>query len=106
MPKYLIEASYTRDGVAGVLEKGGSNRRDAIAQMTSAMGGQLESFYFGFGESDVWVIVDVPDDEAMAAVAMTVNAAGGAMVKTTVLLTPEQVDEAAQRSVNYRAPGS
>jgi uncharacterized protein with GYD domain len=106
MPKYLIQASYTQDGVAGVLAKGGSSRRDAIAQMTSAAGGQLESFYFGFGESDVWVIVELPDNEAAAAVVMTVNAAGGAAVNTTVLLTPEQVDEAAQRSVNYRPPGS
>ena len=52
MPKYLIQASYTQDGVAGVLAKGGSSRRDAIAQMASAAGGQLESLYFGFGDSD------------------------------------------------------
>jgi uncharacterized protein with GYD domain len=70
------------------------------------LGGQLESFYFGFGDRDAYVILDVPDDEAAAAVAMTVNAAGGATVRTTVLLTPEQVDEAAKRSVDYRAPGS
>ena len=105
MPKYLIQASYTQDGVAGVLSKGGSSRRDAIAQMASAAGGQLESLYFGFGDSDVWATVDLPDAEAAAAVVMTVNAAGGATAKTTVLLTPEQVDDAAQRSVSYRPPG-
>ena len=106
MPKYLIEASYTREGVAGVLAKGGSSRRDAVGETVTGMGGQLESFYFGFGDHDAFVIVDVPDNEAAAAVAMTVNAAGGAVVKTTVLLTPEQVDEAANRSIDYRAPGS
>ena len=106
MPKYLVEASYTQDGVAGVLSKGGSSRRDAVAAMAEGVGGQLECFYFGFGESDAYVIVDVPDNEAAAAVAMTVNASGGATAKTTVLLTPEQVDEAAKRSVDYRPPGS
>jgi len=106
VPKFLVEASYTKEGVAGVLAKGGSSRRDAVAQMVSDLGGQLESFHFGFGEQDAYVIVDVPDNEAAAAVAMTVGAAGGAETRTIVLLTPEQVDEAARRSVNYRAPGS
>lgn len=106
MPKYLVEASYTREGVAGVLAKGGSSRRDAVTDMVAGMGGQLECFYFGFGDRDAVVIVDVPDNEAAAAVAMAVNASGGAVVKTTVLLTPEQVDEAAKRSVDYRAPSN
>ena len=105
MPKYLVEASYTREGVAGVLAQGGSSRRDAIAEMAAGLGGELESFYFGFGDRDAFVLIDVPDDEAAAAVAMTVNASGGAVVKTTVLLTPEQVDEAVKRSVDYRPPG-
>jgi len=106
MPKYLIQATYTRDGVTGVLAKGGSSRRDAIAQMLSAVGGQLESLYFGFGERDVWVVADMPDNEAAASVIMTVNASGAVMANTTVLLTPEQVDAAAQRSIDYRPPGS
>ena len=105
MPKYLIEASYTREGVQGVQDKGGSSRRDAVAAMASGLGGQLEAFYFAFGDHDAVVIADLPDNEAAAATALAVNAAGGATIKTTVLLTPEQVDEAAQRSVDYRAPG-
>lgn len=106
MAKYLVEASYTQDGVAGLQAKGGSSRRDAVAAMASGLGGTLESFYFGFGERDAYVVVDLPDNEAAAAVALAVNASGGATTKTTVLLTPEQIDEAAQRSVDYRPPGS
>ena len=106
MPKFLVQASYTKEGFAGVMGKGGSSRRDAVAQMASDVGGQMESFHFGFGEHDAYVIVDLPDNEAAAAVAMAVGASGGAETRTVVLLTPEQVDEAAQRSVNYRAPGS
>jgi uncharacterized protein with GYD domain len=105
MPKYLFEVSYTREGVAGVLGEGGSGRREAAAESFSSLGGQLESFYFAFGERDVFAIADLPDDEAAAAAAMTINASGAITGKTTVLLTPEQVDEAAKRSVAYRPPG-
>jgi uncharacterized protein with GYD domain len=106
MPKYLIEASYTREGVEGVRSKGGSSRRDAVAETAKSLGGQLEAFYFAFGDHDAVVIADLPDNEAAAAIALSVNAAGGATVKTTVLLTPEQVDDAAKRSVEYRPPGT
>lgn len=105
MPKYLIQASYTREGVEGLRNAGGSSRREAVEAVASSLGGQLESFHFGFGDHDAYVIVDLPDNQAAAAVALTVNAAGGATVHTTVLLTPEEIDEAAQRSVDYRPPG-
>jgi uncharacterized protein with GYD domain len=106
MPKFLIEASYSVEGVKGVQAKGGSSRRDAVAAVADSVGGTLESFYFAFGDRDAYVVADLPDNEAAAAVALTVNAAGGATVKTTVLLTPEEVDAAAKRSVEYRAPGA
>ena len=106
MPKYLIQASYTPQGVEGVRSRGGSSRRDAVAETVRSLGGELESFHFSFGDDDAYVIADLPDNEAAAALALTVNAAGGATVKTTALLTPEQVDEAANRSVDYRPPGS
>ena len=106
MPKYLIEASYTLEGVKGVQSAGGSARRDAVAQVAESVGGQLEAFYFAFGDRDAHVVVDLPDNESAAAVALTVNASGGATVKTTVLLTPEEVDAAAKRSVDYKPPGA
>jgi uncharacterized protein with GYD domain len=105
MPRYLITANYTREGIEGVKSKGGSSRRDAVAKSVEGLGGKLESFYFGFGEHDAYVTVDLPDNQAAAAVALTVNAAGGVTASTTVLLTPEEVDEAAQRSVDYTPPG-
>src|SRR6059058_5888216 len=100
MPKYLIEASYTADGVKGVQSGGGSARRDAVAAMAQGAGGSLESFHFGFGDSDAYVVVDLPDNESAAAVALAVNASGAASAKTIVLLTPEEVDAAAKRSVD------
>ena len=106
MPKFLIEASYTLDGVKGLQSAGGSSRREAVAQIAESVGGQLEAFYFAFGDRDAYVIVDLPDNESATAVALTVNAGGGATAKTVVLLTPEEVDAAAQRSVEYRPPGA
>ncbi|MGW0231994.1 GYD domain-containing protein [Actinopolymorpha singaporensis] len=106
MPKYLTQSTYTREGADGVRSKGGIARRDAISDLARSLGGKLEAYYFCFGKHDVLAILDLPDDEAAAAVAMVVDAAGGATVRTTVLLTPEQIDEASKRSTNYRPPGS
>ena len=106
MAKFLIEASYTLEGVKGVQSAGGSSRRDAVAKVAESVGGRMESFYFAFGDRDAYVVCDLPDNEAAAAVAITVNAAGGATVRTTTLLTPEEVDAAARRSVDYRPPGA
>jgi uncharacterized protein with GYD domain len=106
MAKYLFEASYSLEGVKGVQSAGGSSRRDAIANMAEGVGGKLESFYFAFGDRDAYVVVDLPDNESAAAVALAVNSSGGAEVRTVVLLTPEEVDAAAKRSVDYRPPGS
>ncbi len=106
MPKFLIEASYSSQGVEGIKSKGGSSRRDAVAEMVEGLGGKLESFYFGFGDADAYVTADLPDNESAAAIALAVNAAGGATTKTVALLTPEEIDQAAKLSVGYRAPGS
>ncbi|HEU0025420.1 MAG TPA: GYD domain-containing protein [Thermoleophilaceae bacterium] len=105
MAKFLIAASYTGEGVKGIQSAGGSARRDAVTKALESVGGQLESFYFGFGDHDAYVIADVPDNESAAALAISVNASGGAVVHTTVLLTVEEVDAAAKRSVSYTRPG-
>jgi uncharacterized protein with GYD domain len=106
MPKYLVQASYTAEGLKGVLAKGGSSRPEAIRPMIESLGGTVESFHFAFGDDDAYVIVDMPDNVSVAAVAMTINASGAVTAKTTVLLTPEEVDQAAQKSVDYTPPGS
>ena len=106
MPKFLFEASYTLDGVKGVQSEGGTSRREAVAQVAESVGGKVESFYFAFGDRDAYVVCDLPDNESATAVALTVNAAGGARVSTVVLLTPDEVDAAAKRSVEYRPPGA
>ena len=92
MPKYLIKANYTLEGLKGVRAKGAKSRADAVDNMVNGMGGTVESFYFAFGDDDVYVVADLPDDESAAAVAFTVSAAGGATTSTVKLLTVEQAD--------------
>lgn len=106
MGKFLVTASYPAEGAKGVLEKGGTARQAAIEAMVEGVGGRVESFYFAFGEDDVYLTVDVPDNTAAAAVSLRVNASGLARCRTVVLLTPEEIDAAAQQQVDYAPPGT
>jgi uncharacterized protein with GYD domain len=106
MPKFLFEASYTAEGVAGVAAKGGTARREAIEQLFDSSGGKLEAFYFAFGHADVYAIGELPDNETAAAIALAINRDGRTTVSTVVLLTPEEIDSAARKTVAYRAPGA
>jgi uncharacterized protein with GYD domain len=105
MPKYMFEAHYSTEGAKGVMKEGGSGRRAAVAKMAESVGGKLESVYFAFGGVDVFAIVDLPDNVTAAAVALAASQSGALSVKTVVLLTPEEMDQAAKKSVEYRAPG-
>jgi uncharacterized protein with GYD domain len=105
MPKYMIHASYTADGAKGLLKDGGSKRRDAAAAALKSAGAKLESFYYAFGDSDVYAVVDAPDHATMVAASVAINASGAVALKTTVLMTPEEIDQAVKKSVSYTAPG-
>ena len=105
MAKYLIQGSYTVDGVKGVLKEGGTGRRKAVESAVKALGGRLEAFYFALGEDDVVAIVEADSNISAATFAMGVAATGTVRTKTTVLLTPEEVDEAAKKTMSFRAAG-
>jgi uncharacterized protein with GYD domain len=105
MPKYLVTASYTAEGARGLLKDGGTKRRQTIEGALKGMGGKVESFYFALGKDDVYAIVDAPDNVAIAAMTLAVGAAGGAVTHTTVLLTPEELDQATKKKPNYIPPG-
>lgn len=105
MPKYLIEANYVGEGIGGLLKEGGTRRRAAVDELFASMGGTVEAFYFAFGEKDVFIIGDLPDNATAAALALRVNAAGAAACRTTVLMTPEEIDIAVKKTATYRPPG-
>ena len=106
MGKYLIVANYTAEGVKGVLAKGGTARKTAVEVSVTALGGTVESFHFAFGGDDAYVVVDLPDNVTAAGLGLQVGASGMASTRTVVLLTPEEVDRAAQIPTAYRPPGT
>jgi len=106
MAKYLIQANYSSEGLKGLLKEGGTSRRKVVDQLLASVGGKAESFYYAFGDTDAFVIIDVPDNVTAAAVALTVGASGAVSLKTTVLMTPAEVDQATKKSPAYRAPGA
>lgn len=105
MAKYLFQASYTDTGVEGLLKEGGSSRRAAVKKAVEGAGGTLDAFYYAFGFTDVFCIADLPGNVDAAAFALQVSATGQAKVKTTVLIAPEEIDQAAKKIFDYRPPG-
>jgi uncharacterized protein with GYD domain len=105
MAKYLAKATYTEEGLKGLLQAGGTARVEAVQKLLESVGGKVEAFYFAFGDVDAYVIVDVPDAASGAAVSLTVGASGGASVEIVQLLTPAEIDAASKKSPTYRAPG-
>ena len=105
MSKYLFRASYTTAGVNGLINEGGSSRKEALGRAIESVGGTLESFYFAFGDDDLIMIVNLPDDASASALSLHISAAGALNVRSTVLIDPETVDDAAKKDVSYRAPG-
>lgn len=105
MAKYLFHVNYTEKGLQGLLKDGGTKRRQAAKAAVESLGGTLESFYYAFGGTDLYGIGEFPDNVTTAAFSLMLTAAGGATIETTVLLTPEEVDEATKKTVNYRPPG-
>lgn len=105
MAKFLLEVNYSVDGIKGVQSEGGSARVAAATQLIEAVGGKVESFYFAFGDTDAYVIAEVPDNVSAAAAALTVCAGGGARIRTVSLLTAAEIDAAVAKKTTYRPPG-
>ena len=104
MGKYMFQVNYTLDGIRGVVDKGGSAREKATREAIESLGGSVDCFYYAFGENDLVIIADFPDAVSVAALTLAVSAGGGVTVKTTVLLTPKEIDKAAKKHVAYRPP--
>ena len=105
MAKYMVTGSYTAEGLKGLLKDGGTGRKNAVESAVKALGGHVEAFYFAFGDHDVVSIVDLPDNVTAATLAIGISSTGTVGTRTTVLLTPAEVDEATKKTLAYRAAG-
>jgi len=107
MPNFLLQVAYSREGWEALV-KNPQNRIEAITPAIERLGGKVKHGWFSFGEHDVVVIADMPDNISAAAIAMAF-AAGGACksVVTTPLLTTEEAVTAMQKAgqSGYKAVG-
>ncbi len=106
MARYLYKVSYSTEGIRGVMKDGAENRATFIAKMAADLGGTVESFDFAFGDTDVYAVCEIPDDETAAAVAMAVAGSGAGSIQTVKLLTPAQIDRARGITTGYKPPGA
>jgi uncharacterized protein with GYD domain len=105
MPKYLSQGSYSQQGSKGMLKEGAAKRREAAEQIIEGTGRQLEAYYYAFGSDEFVMVADLPSNVDAVALSLAVNASGTVASRATVLITPEEVDQAAKKTVNYRPPG-
>lgn len=106
MPLYLLQGTYTTEGAKGLLKDGGSKRRSVVQKLLEQAGGKLHAFYYALGSEDVYVVAELPDQVTAVALSLAVNASGAVQLKTTVLLTAEELDAATKKSIGYRPPGA
>lgn len=106
MARFMFKVSYSKEGMQGVIKEGAANRKTFIEKMAAEMGGSISSFDFAFGDTDAYVISEMPDQINAAAVATAVAASGAASIETVVLLSADDVDRAIEKHAPYRAPGA
>jgi uncharacterized protein with GYD domain len=108
MPHYLIQGSYTAEGTKGLLVEGGSSRIAQATALVESVGGTVECLYFAYGADDIVGVCEMPDTSSAAAVSLAVSSTGMANVCLTPLITPGELDAAAEiaAGVAYRPPGS
>ena len=108
MPHYLLQGSYTAEGAKGLLAEGGSSRIAQATALLESVGGTVECLYFSYGADDIIGVCEVPDTSSAAAVSLAVSSTGMVNVCLTPLITPEELDAAAEiaAGVVYRPPGS
>ena len=106
MPKFLIQGSFTKEGSKGLTKEGGTKRRQGVEKFFETVGGKLEALYFAFGETDVFAIGNFPDNVSAAAVSLAANSTAAINVKMTALITPEEMDQATEKSAGLHPPVS
>ena len=105
MPKFLFQANYTAQGLQGLLKEGGTSRRMVFEDIAKEQGGSLESFYYAFGGTDLYLTFDLPDTATAAAISLNMGAGGAISISTVQLISAEEIDEACNKTVSYRLPG-
>lgn len=105
MPKFLVAAAYTAEGLQGLQRDTASGRHAAVVEAVESVGGKLEAMYYALGADDVIMLMDLPDVAAAAALGVTASGSGMVRSHATALLTIAEMDQALARRPDFRAPG-
>lgn len=105
MPKFLIQASYTAEGLQGLRKDGASGRQAAVVAAVQSVGGKLESMHYALGDEDVIMLVDLPDVRAAAALSVAAMGSGAVRSRATALLTIAEMDQALATRPDFHPPG-
>ena len=106
MPSYLLQAAYTPEGWAAQV-KNPQNRIEAIRPAIEGLGGKILAAYYCFGEYDLAVITEMPDNTSAAAFSIAASAGGSVKaLKTTPLMTVDEGLDAVRKAsqTSYRPP--
>lgn len=106
MPKYLVQVSYTLEGLRGLINDTATHRAAVGKAAVESLGGKMEETYWAFGEYDLVAVADFPDNVAASAFGMQLTAAGAVRTRTTPLMTAAEVDRAIKKHVKYTPPGA
>ena len=105
MPKYLYHGSYTDDGLKGLIKDGGTKRMEVTRNAIESLGGKMEAYYFAFGSNDFFIIAEAPDNINAVTGSLVANASGTVRVSITPLISPEEVDQAVKKTMDWSPPG-
>ena len=106
MSKFMYSGSYTKKGVNGLLEEGGTARRDETIRMVASLGGEVEAYYWCYGKEDFVAIMDFPDHTTVTGMALNIAASGTFTGNLTPLISVEEMDEMVKVNIgDYRLPG-
>lgn len=103
MPKYLLRGNYVGSGIAGLRKDGGTKRLAAATAALQSVGGTLDCMYYAFGDTDLFGIIDTPDDAAAFNASLLINSSGAVNVTLTPLFDASVISAGA--SGTYTAPG-
>ncbi len=105
MPKYLYQGSYTDKGLKGLMKDGGSKRVEVTRKAIESLGGKMETYYFALGGKYFFIILEAPDNIKAITGSLIANASGTVKVNITVLVSPEEVDQAVKQTMDWSPPG-
>jgi uncharacterized protein with GYD domain len=106
MPKYLFQGRYSPEGLKALRNDSAVARRASLIKTIEELGGKLEAAYWSFGDNDTLGVADLPNNINAATFALACSVNGNINVKTTALLTAEELDEALKKTAPLRPHAS